>query len=260
MTADNDVLTLKGSEVRRLQTAPFAVLPVGSIEYHGPGGPLGVDTTLAAGLAARVAAARGGLAFPPIAYTFVPRLTRAHGPAVSVAPRVFLDYVTEVIAGVLGAGVSRLLVLNGHSENQYALRLAAEQVTERLQGSSVVVCNWWKLAPGDLFSESGGHGHGGPLELSATAALQPRGVELAQPAGRDVPYEAPWWRAAAQVVGAGQEPVGFRGYHGRVSEADLAKGEEVVRVVVEQLVRLVDDWLERAGGSPTPPSPPRFSP
>src|SRR5690606_22869492 len=128
--------------------------------------------------------------------SFVPRLTTDHGPGLSVSPRAFLDYVTEGIGAILCSGVSRLLVLNGHSENPYAPRRAAETVTHARPGSSVLLCNWWRLAPAGLFSEADGHGHGGPLEVSTTAALDPRGVDLDQPASRDVAYEAPWWRGA----------------------------------------------------------------
>src|SRR5690606_13560251 len=247
MSEERDVLYLGGMAAQRFADAPFCVLPVGSIEYHGPAAPFGTDTTLATGFARRLADRRDCLVFPAIAYTFVPRLTTDHGPGVSVAPQAFRAYLTQVLAPIVGLGVRRLLVLNGHSENQYALRLAAEEVTSGSPEASILVCNWWRLAPAGLFTDAGGHGHGGPLEISTTAALDPRGV--AQPGERpqDVPYEAPWWRGAAQVVGRGQAPLGFAGYHGNVSEIDVAKGEEIAREVTEQLARLVDDWLERAG-------------
>lgn len=239
------VVTLSGAERECFSSAPFAVLPVGSIEYHGPAAPFGTDTTLATGFAQRLADARDCLVFPAVAYSFVPRLTLDHGPGVTVAPDVFLAYMTEVLRGILGTGVTRLLVINGHSENQYALRLAAETVTTEAPHASVLICNWWKLAPAGLFPESDGHGHGGPLEISTTAALS-NGAGIRVGAAPDVPYEAPWWRAAAQVVGRGQAPVGFAGYHGQVSEIDVEKGEQIVQAVTAELTRLVDDWLTRA--------------
>lgn len=247
MSVEREVLYLGGAAAGRFESAPFGVLPVGSVEYHGPAAPFGTDTTLAAGLSRRLAESRDCLVFPPIAYSFVPRLTTGHGPGVSVDPAAFLTYVTAVIRGVVEVGVDRLLVLNGHSENQYALRLAAEEVTAGAPQASVLVCNWWRLAPEGLFQDADGHGHGGPLEISATAALDPRGVAPPDDRPVDIAYEAPWWRGAAQVVGRGQAPVGFEGYHGNVSEIDAAKGERIVEVVVAELSRLVDDWLARAG-------------
>ena len=256
MASVTDVLELPGDSSDRFATAPFAVLPVGSIEFHGAHAPYGTDSTLATGFTRRLAAERDCLVFPTVHYSFVPRLTLDHGPGVSVAPQVFLAYLTEVIGGIVGLGVERLLIINGHSENQYALRLAAESVAAAHPRASLLVCNWWRLAPAGLFSENDGHGHGGPLEISTTAAFASSGVTLPAGAGADtsadVPYEAPWWRNAAQVVGRGQSPLGFAGYHGRVSEIDLDRGERVVTEVTAALNRLIDGWLARAGAdSPT---------
>jgi creatinine amidohydrolase len=254
------VMRLRGAERERAAALPFAVLAVGSIEYHGAHGPFGTDTMVADGFAERLAERRPCLVFPPVAYTFVPRLTRRFGPAASVAPEPFLAYLTEVLRGVLALGPRRLLVINGHSENQHALRLAAEVACEDDPRASVVIANWWKFiaepsagappngggAPAGWAEADGfGHGHGGPLEMSVAAAVDARGVE--RPAGEaaDVPYEAPWWRAAAQVVGRGQAPAGFAGYHGRISAIDLDRGRSLVDEVTDGLVRLVDDWVAR---------------
>lgn len=248
---------LRGADRHRAAALPFSVLPVGSLEYHGDHAPFGTDATLADGFAQRLAAQRPCLVFPQIAYSFVPRLTREHGPAASVAPDVFLAYLGEVLSGLLTFGPRRIIVLNGHSENQHALRLAAEGLYEREADVSVLIVNWWKLAetpwrddPADPWRAGGGHGHGGPLEISVTAALDSVGVEVPSGGGSlsspDVPYEAPWWRGAAQVVGLGQAPLGFAGYHGRVSAIDLERGRAVADQVTEALARLVDDWLARA--------------
>lgn len=244
------LVTLPGRDRARIAGLPFAVLPVGSLEFHGEHGPFGTDTTLAEGFADALATQRPCLVLPAVAYSFVPPLTRDHGPGLSVAPDVFLAYLTEVLEGAARMGVRRLLVVNGHSENQYALRLAAERACERERGLSVLLVNWWQLVDPDgvsasAFSERGGHGHGGPLEISVTAAFAPEGVVPAA-ADADVAYEAPWWRGQAHVVGVGQAPEGFAGYHGRVSEIDAAVGREVVTQVTERLAAIVDGWLARA--------------
>lgn len=244
--SSTSVLRLAGAAADTFRTAPFGVLPVGSIEYHGPHAAFGTDSTLATGFAERLAEVRECLVFPPVHYSFVPRLTTEHGPAVSVAPDVFLAYLTAVLGGVVATGLERVLVINGHSENQHVLRLAAEAVTTATPAASILVCNWWRLAPGGLFDDADGHGHGGPLEISTTAAFDAGGVDPQPAAGSDIAYEAPWWRGAAQVVGRGQAPAGFLGYHGRVSQVDPVKGEQIVASVTRELARLVDDWLARA--------------
>lgn len=243
--------TLCGRDAEVLRSTPFAVLPVGSIEYHGDHAPLGTDITLAEGFANAIASRRACLILPTIGYSFVPRLTRDHGPGLSVPADVFLGYVAAVMEGVHEIGLRRLLVVNGHSENQYALRLAAEQVSERHRDFSVLLVNWWQLVDVDgvgaaarAFGERGGHGHGGPLEISVTAAFQPNGVVRAA-SDADIAYEAPWWRGQAQVVGVGQAPVGFAGYHGEASRVDASVGRAVAEQVTTRLLSLADGWLER---------------
>lgn len=115
---------------------------------------------------------------------------------------------------------------------------------------SVLYVNWWKLVDKprplqvELFSDAGGHGHGGPLEISTTAAFERAGVH--PEFGENIDYESPWWKVAGQVVGAGQAPAGFKGYHGNVDEIDPKKGQALIEQVLEGLAQLVEEWLERA--------------
>lgn len=242
----SDVLHLGGNDTDRLADGPFVVLPLGSVEYHGPHAPLGTDTTLAAGFAERIANDFGALVLPPISYTFAPRITSRYRGTFSVAPRVFLDYLTEVLLATAGNGAKRILALNGHSENQYALRLAGERLALAEPDASLLSVNWWKLVdtPPAGFSEHGGHGHGGPLEISTTAAFEEAGIDPAR--AENIPYESLWWRQAAQIVGRGQAPAGFAGYHGRVDEIEVERGAQIVEQVMGNLGRLVTAWLERA--------------
>ena len=241
-----DVLYVQGRDADVLERAPFVALPIGSIEYHGPHAPLGTDTTLAAGFASRIAEPFAAVVVPPIVFSLAPSTTRNRRGTMSVGAEPYLAYVTDVLRSLVRNGVTRVLLVNGHSENQFTLRLASETLAAESPAVSCLYLNWWKLAAGEeeLFSDHGGHGHGGPLEISVTAAFDSRGVDAS--AAVDVPYEAPWWRGAAQVVGRGQAPVGFDGYHGRVSEIEAAKGRRLLDQVVDRGVVLVKDWLARA--------------
>ena len=198
------------------------------------------------GFAERIASDFGALVMPPIAYTFAPRITARYRGTFSVAPQVFLDYLTEVLAATARSGAKRILAINGHSENQYALRLAGERLALEEPAASLLSVNWWKLVDTspEGFSEHGGHGHGGPLEISTTAAFEQAGVDPARAV--NIPYEAFWWRQAAQIVGRGQAPDGFAGYHGKVDEISVERGEEVIEQVMANLRKLVGEWLDRA--------------
>lgn len=248
---------MAGADRGRLPGSAFLILPLGATEYHGPHAPLGLDSTVARGLAEALAQRRDALVLPAIDYSFTPLITSPELGSLSVSAATFLPYLTDVLRAVFRSGARRLLALNAHSENQFSLRLAAEQVALEFRGASVLMVDWWKLLPatapdgGAWFpgQPGNGHGHGGPVEVSVSAAFDQAGV--APSLSADIPYESPWWAPAARVVGAGQAPEGFRGYHGAVSSIDAIRGREMVDAVVQVLERLVDDWLQRADGAET---------
>ena len=51
-----------------IRTARFAILPLGSVEYHGPSGPASTDTVLAKGIAPRLASKYQASIFPTIEF------------------------------------------------------------------------------------------------------------------------------------------------------------------------------------------------
>lgn len=244
-----EVLNLSGADAPHISGREFAILPLGSIEYHGPHASLGTDTTLAKGLAERIGKHYDAVIFPPITYTFTPTLTANYPGTISISPETMQAYVYEILLSMTRLGIRRIVALNAHSENQYFLRLASEKVAMEVPSVSILNANWWRLIPPQLengeplFAQNDGHGHGGPLEISTTAALDRAGVDPSL--GEDIDYEAVWWRGAAQIVGVGQPPRGWSGYHGKVSEIDIAKGERLVEVCVERMRELIDAWLER---------------
>ena len=75
-----------GFEVPELASRhPLAILPLGSLEFHGPHNPLGSDFIIISGIAERVAARTNGLLFPTLAFTQCPAHT-AHFPGTHVDP------------------------------------------------------------------------------------------------------------------------------------------------------------------------------
>src|SRR5437667_12910859 len=65
-----------GFELAEVVESHFlAILPLGSLEFHGPHNPLGSDSIIISGIAERVAARTNGLLFPTITFTQCPAHT-----------------------------------------------------------------------------------------------------------------------------------------------------------------------------------------
>lgn len=239
--------------VSRLKATRLAILPLGSIEYHGPSGPPGTDSLIAAGLAAQLAGRLRACFFPCVQYTHCPAHTAAFRGTISIQPETITAYLTDILVGVIAHGFDKILVLNSHDGNIGSARLAISQVTHQHPKTAILFVNWWETLPGPLvdslhlFSQAnGGHGHGGPLELSVAAVFAPEAVVPGK--GPDLPPIATFTQAFPYYLEKSQAE-GWPGYSGKLSEISRGKGERLEQITVERLESLVEAWL----ANPTKP-------
>ncbi len=104
---------------------PFAVLPIGAFEQHGPGLPLTTDTLIAAELAARLAEAHGALLLSPVTISCSHEHAGFAG-TVSISAPTLYAMVRDVHASLAGSGLDRLVAVNAHGGNHVLANLAQE--------------------------------------------------------------------------------------------------------------------------------------
>lgn len=238
--------------------AHFAVLPLGSVEWHGPHLPFGTDLILAKAFARRLPDGVTAVLYPAVAYAPCPGKTRGYPGTVAVRPEVAVAYLSDVLAGILTAGFVRVLILNAHDANMAIARAAMEWVSGHFRASLLLV-NWWQLvtpeetAAQGLFTGHSGRGHGGPYEASVTWALAPDAVcpDLA----RDLPPRPALATDRPHVL-VESCPTPWDGYAGFVQQASRAKGEALLAQATAHLAALVRAWL----ASPLPDAPPGSPP
>lgn len=134
------------------------LLPVGTIEAHGVT-PLGTDNIIPEHLCRTLAKPLAALVAPAISYGITRSLSAFPG-SFGVSPRVFGDYVLDVLLGLHQGGFRRVAVINGHGGNNAALKEAAYEAFRRT-GCQVAVVHWWLLCRQvcqEVFGQSGGHG------------------------------------------------------------------------------------------------------
>jgi creatinine amidohydrolase len=222
-----------------------AILPAGSVEYHGPHAPLGTDAFIARELADRVGARRPDLVvLPPIAYAPCRVETRRRAGTIAIGADIAVALFEQLFRGVLAAGCAGVVVINAHVENAEPASLAADAVTDRFPDAFVALVNWWETLPADEitgFTENGGHGHGGPLELSVTQAVVP---ELVRPElAADVEESGGPRTRHLRLVAPPHARIPPEGYHGRASEIDADRGRELLELATDRIVADVDALL-----------------
>jgi creatinine amidohydrolase len=110
----------------RLQAhAPMVLLPVGALEQHGPHLPLGTDALLATAVAADAARRVGALVAPALSYGYKSQPKCGGGQhfcgTTSVDAATLIGSVRDAVREFARHGVKRLVLVNGHYENQWFL-------------------------------------------------------------------------------------------------------------------------------------------
>lgn len=112
-------------EARLKREQPPIFLPVGALEQHGPHLPLGTDGLLSASVAADTAARVGGLVAPTLSYGYKSQPKCGGGQhfcgTTSVDAATLIGSVRDAVREFGRHGATRLVVVNGHYENQWFL-------------------------------------------------------------------------------------------------------------------------------------------
>ena len=159
-------------EIRRMISRnPVVLLPVASVEDHGPHLPLDTDNVLVWEIctaAARKVAGKA-LVMPLVPYGFDEHHMDFPG-CITVDPVHFINYLADVAGSVARHGFKKILIVNGHGSNAPMADIVARKVTIE-SGSLCASVNTWTLGREEIgkVRESvfpGGISHAGEYETS----------------------------------------------------------------------------------------------
>ncbi len=99
------------------------IVPVGSTEQHGPHAPLCSDVIIPNEIARRIAPRVGAVVAPTVNYA----LSYPHAGftgVVHVRIPTFMALIEDLCTGLATVGFERIVFLNGHYDNTYAIAYA----------------------------------------------------------------------------------------------------------------------------------------
>lgn len=154
-----------------LEKHQTVIIPTGAVEQHGPHGPLLTDVLIPTEIARRVAPQIGALVAPPINYALSYPHVGFPG-MMHIRIPTFMALVEDLCVSFAASGFKRIIFLNGHYDNTYAIAYACANAQERMpKGIQAFPINYWDALTEAEIAEFSGLKNGLHANLAETSAV-----------------------------------------------------------------------------------------
>lgn len=244
---------LSWSEMRRDQFEdargrdPVVVLPIGSIEQHGPHCPVDVDLSIPTHIATEASKRAHDFPLvvaPPLPFGFT-HYNQGFPGTITLQLETFIAVVSDVCLSIHRNGFRRLILLNGHGGNHHPIRAIAVKIAERNAFSLAI--SHWDLVSREMAAwgeREGGIGHAGEWETSLQLYLRPHLVDRSKEV------------AESWTPSVGEDFEGFAKFperrretpHGVMGDPTVAsaeKGERYVNLAATRLVEMARAYRQQ---------------
>ncbi|AIF84214.1 uncharacterized protein, putative amidase [Candidatus Nitrososphaera evergladensis SR1] len=219
-----------------LKKTKRAIIPIGSMEQHGPHLPVSTDALIAEHVSKLVAQKVGAFVLPAIAYG----VSFEHDPMFHVSLRnsTLSALVCDACAALASHGVKEIIVINGHHGNIGALQYIAQDLAGRISNDvSVHVLHYWHQMKNDEL------GHAGEVETSLVLAIAPELVKMekAQAGAKN-----PTAKSKAAYASITNSPGSFvkitgNGVWGDPKKASAEMGQRLLKEIVAGLAKTISE-------------------
>jgi creatinine amidohydrolase len=154
------------------------VVPLGSIEQHGPHLPLGTDSMIVSEVARRVDAALDGeiVMLPPVWLGHSPHHRRFGCVSLDLFP--YIQMIQGICRSLVAMGARKIFLLNGHGGNDIPCKAALRELKSEFAARLdlyIAYAAYWNLAASEFTeirsSPLGGMGHACEMETSVMLAV-----------------------------------------------------------------------------------------
>ncbi len=240
---------------RAVREERVPLVPIGTLEDHGPHLPIDTDVTLVEAICRGAAERLPGetVLLPPIVHGYSPHHMDFPG-TITIGWDTFCRYCTDVATSLVRHGIGRVLLVNGHGSNQNLVEMAARLAVVE-QPNALVAASFYLAGPSsaDVIAElrdstRGGMAHACELETSLYLHIFHDAVDMesavderSYPSGEhawmdwtDGPLKLmPWWSSFSET-----------GVQGDATKASAAKGKSLFDAAVDEIASFVTELSE----------------
>ena len=232
--------------VAALERDPVVILPLGSVEQHGPHCPMDVDISAPFHMAVEVARRVDDfpvIVAPPVWSGFT-HYNMGFPGTINLRLETLQNLLADICRSIYANGFRRIVVLNGHGGNSAPSRAVSWQLAE--ENIFVLSFNWWDMVEEELPAWSAtneGVGHAGEWETSVQLHLRAHLIDKAH-IGADTPMTQPFSEDLhfAEFPERRRDTARATGIMGDATVATADKGQRVYELACERLEKLVREY------------------
>ncbi|MEM0909311.1 MAG: creatininase family protein [Pseudomonadota bacterium] len=239
---------LKAHELNELVAQNAAVIvPLASIEQHGPHLPTMTDTKIGhevAYRAAQKAHAVRPVIVTPVVWSGLSEHHMTFGGTITIEPDTFIALVSDIVTAITRHGFKNILLSNSHGGNKVAMQHIADRLSMRLDATIVATSyiSEAEAAIAALLDDQPGIHHACEAETSMMMAMAPDLVDEAILGDIATPIDRPFltagkasyrWRPFTEVT--------QNGLLGNPRSANADKGEALLEAASDALAALLTD-------------------
>ena len=203
----------------------IAIIPVGSIEQHGPHLPISTDSDIVTEIAFRLSEKINGLLLPTISYG----ISNEHFPFfnLSVKKSTLSKILEDICESLIKNGISRILIINGHYGNLDSLRGFEKKNSRR----KIKIFSYWKYMSREF-------DHAGSVETSMMLAIS-KNVNMKK-AKKGFDTEGMSKQEISRINKLAQKSfpkVTGNGVWGDPTKSSAKLGREIIKEVVDNLAK-----------------------
>ena len=212
------------------------IIPIGSLEQHGPHLPVSTDTIIIEYLAKKIAEKIQSLYIPPITFG----ISFEHEPLfnISLSNNTFSDLIGDICVSLAKYGMNNIILLNGHHGNMGSMYYISQNISHKVPSNiRLNFINYWSLM--------NDFDHAGEIETSLLLAINTKMVKMkmARANTKEIGGSKVAYQSLASIPGSFPKITG-NGVWGDPTKASIKKGRSLLDGLMQKLEQTLIEFRE----------------
>ena len=226
-----------------LKKVNTVIIPLGTIEQHGPHLPFGTDVFIPITIARLVAEKASVLVAPPVYYGNSMSMMDMDG-VFTITPDSLASLLLDLCRSFSRQGFKKIVFINGHGGNKQVLSFIGQKARMET-GALIVRIDWWTIASEEISKICERNVvHADEGETSMMLACRPELVDMTKAVKDETSDELVKALTNGKPSNMPQVYVPFKkwsktGLIGDATKASKIKGEKILKAVVENIVNFL---------------------